>query len=114
LTSRQAGDYLFEHYGLDYSEAGVTALLPRFSFVYKKVQPVPGKANEQARQAFVAERQEVLQKSDTAVYFTDASHSSHNTQPHYGWTGKQKQIAANTASASTCRELFMWAAAAKP
>ena len=99
LTSRQAGDYLFEHYGLDYSDAGVTAILHRLGFVYKKVQPVPGKADQQAQQAFVAELQELLQKPDTVVYFTDASHPSHNTQPHYGWIkkGEQKQIAANTA-----------------
>jgi hypothetical protein len=64
-----------------------------------KVKPVPGKADEQAQQAFVTERQELLQKPDTVVYFTDASHPSHNTQPHYGWIkkGKEKQIAANTA-----------------
>ena len=60
---------------------------------------MPGKADEQAQQAFVTERQELLQKPDTVVYFTDASHPSHNTQPHYGWIkkGKEKQIAANTA-----------------
>lgn len=99
LTSRQAGDYLFNRYGLDYSDAGVTALLHRLDFVYKKVKPVPGKADEQAQQAFVEELQELLQKPDTVVYFTDATHPSHNTQPHYGWIkkGKEKQIAANTA-----------------
>jgi transposase len=99
LCSRQIGDYLFEQYGLDYSDAGVTALLHRLDFVYKKVKPVPGKADEQAQQAFVAELQELLQTPDTVVYFTDASHPSHNTQPHYGWIkkGQEKQIAANTA-----------------
>jgi transposase len=99
LTSRQAGNYLFECYGLDYSDAGVTALLHRLDFVYKKVQPVPGKADEQAQQAFVVELERLLKAPDTVVYFTDASHPSHNTQPHYGWIkkGEQKQIAANTA-----------------
>jgi transposase len=99
LTSRQAGDYLFERYGLDYSDAGVTALLHRLDFVYKKVKPVPGKADQQAQEAFVCQLEELLEKPDTVVYFTDASHPSHNTQPHYGWIkkGKEKQIAANTA-----------------
>jgi transposase len=99
LCSRQIGDYLFEQYGLDYSDAGVTAILHRLDFVYKKVKPVPGKADEKAQQTFVAELQELLQKPDTVVYFTDASHPSHNTQPHYGWIkkGEEKQIAANTA-----------------
>jgi transposase len=99
LCSRQIGDYLFEQNGLDYSDAGVTAILHRPDFVYKKVKPVPGKADEMAQQAFVAELQELLEKPDTMVYFTDATHPSHNTQPHYGWIkkGKDKQIAANTA-----------------
>jgi transposase len=99
LNSRQVGDYLFEQYELDYSDAGVTALLHRLDFVYKKVKPVPGKADEKAQQAFVAELQQLLEKPDTVVYFTDACHPSHNTQPHYGWIkkGKEKQIAANTA-----------------
>jgi transposase len=42
LSSHQAGDYLFEAFGLDYSDAGVTALLHPLGFVYKKVKPVPG------------------------------------------------------------------------
>lgn len=99
LCSRQVGDYLFEQYQLDYSDAGVTALLHRLGFVYKKVKPVPGKADEKAQQAFVEELQQLLEKPDTVVYFTDATHPSHNTQPHYGWIkkGKEKQIAANSA-----------------
>ena len=99
LNSRQIGDYLFELYGLDYSDAGVTDILHRLDFVYKKVKPVPGKADENEQQVFVAALQELLQKPDTVVYFTDASHPSHNTQPHYGWIkkGEQKQIASNTA-----------------
>ena len=99
LTARQIGDYIYETFQLDYSDAGVTAILHRLDFVYKKVQPVPGKADQQAQQAFVEELQDLLEKPDTVVYFTDASHPSHNTQPHYGWIkkGQQKQIAANSA-----------------
>ena len=99
LNSRQLGDYLFGQYGLDYSDGGVRALLHRLDFVYKKVKPVPGKADEKEQQIFVAALQELLQKPDTVVYFTGASHPSHNAQPHYGWIkkGQEKQIAANTA-----------------
>jgi transposase len=99
LNSRQVGDYIYESFQLNYSDAGVTALLHRLDFVYKKVKPVPGKADEKAQQAFVAELESLLQTPDTLVYFTDACHPSHNTQPHYGWIkkGKEKQIAANTA-----------------
>jgi transposase len=99
LSSHQIGDYLFEAFGLDYSDAGVTALLHRLDFVYKKVKPLPGKADEKAQQAFVAELEPLLQAPGTVVYFTDATHPTHNTQPHYGWIkkGKEKQIAANSA-----------------
>jgi transposase len=99
LTSHQVGDYMFEAFGIDYSDAGVTAILHRQGFVYKKVKPVPGKADEMAQQAFVAELEPLLQAPDTVVYFTDATHPTHNTQPHYGWIkkGQEKQIAANSA-----------------
>jgi transposase len=99
LCARQIGDYIYEPFQLDYSDAGVTAILHRLDFVYKKVKSVPGKADEQAQQAFVAELKTLLKAPDTVVYFTDACHLSHNTQPHYGWIkkGQQKQIAANTA-----------------
>jgi transposase len=99
LNSRQVGDYIYESFQLDYSDAGVTAPLHRLDFVYKKVKPVPGKADEKAQQAFVAELESLLQQPDTLVYFTDACHPCHNTQPHYGWIkkGEEKQIAANTA-----------------
>jgi transposase len=99
LCARQIGDYIYESFQLDYSDAGVTAILHRLDFVYKKVKPVPGKADEQAQQAFVAELKTLLKAPDTVVYFTDACHPSHNTQPHYGWIkkGQEKQIAANTA-----------------
>lgn len=99
LNARQVGDYLYETFELDYSDAGVTAILHRLDFVYKKVKPVPGKADEKAQQAFVAELEPLLQASDTVIYFTDATHPTHNTQPHYGWIkkGKEKQIATNAA-----------------
>jgi transposase len=99
LYARQVGDYIYQTFGLDYSDAGVTAILHRLDFVYKKVKPVPGKANEQAQQAFIKELEPLLKKPDTVVYFTDATHPTHNTQPHYGWIkkGEHKQIAANSA-----------------
>jgi transposase len=99
LCSRQVGDYLFEQYQLDYSDAGVTAILHRLNYVYKKVKPVPGKADEKAQQAFVKELELLLQEPETVVSFADATHPSHHTQPHYGWIkkGEEKQIAANTA-----------------
>jgi transposase len=99
LSSHQVGDYLFEAFALDYSDAGVTALLHRLGFVYKKVKPVPGKADEKTQQAFVTELKPLFQAPDTVVNFTDATHPTHNTQPHYGWIkkGQEKQIATNSA-----------------
>ena len=52
LNSRQLDDYLFVQYGLDYSDGGVTNILHRLDFVYKKVKPVPGKADENEQQVF--------------------------------------------------------------
>jgi hypothetical protein len=91
LNARQVGDYIYEAFQLNYSDAGVTAILHRLNYVYKKVKPVPGKADEMAQQSFVAELETLLKAPDTVVYFTDACHPSHNTQPHYGWIKKGKE-----------------------
>jgi transposase len=75
-VSRDLNRYL-----ANYSEAGVTVILHCLGFFYKKVKPVPGKADEITQQAFVAELEPLLQTPDTVVYFTDATHPTHNTQP---------------------------------
>ena len=48
--------YVKERFSVDYSVAGMTDLLKRLGFVYKKSKSVPAKADGEAQQAFLEEK----------------------------------------------------------
>jgi transposase len=99
-TAREVGDWIFGAFGVDYSDSAVRAMLTKLDFVHKQVKPLPAKADEQQQLAFV-ESFEALMESlpqDTVVYFTDATHPTHNTQTAKAWIkkGQEKHIPANS------------------
>jgi transposase len=99
-TARDVGDWIFGAFGVDYSDSAVRAILTKLDFVHKQVKPLPAKADEQQQLAFV-ESFEALMESlpqDTVVYFTDATHPTHNTQTAKAWIkrGQEKHIPANS------------------
>ena len=81
--------YVYEHFGVQYSTEGMTALLKRLSFVYKKSKVVAAKADEAAQRTFVEERLPALLKEvdrgEAVVYFADGCHPTHNTKTSRGW-----------------------------
>jgi transposase len=99
-TAREVGDWIFGTFGVDYSDGAVRAILTKLDFVHKQVTPVPAKANAGQQLEFVAAFQELMQDlpADTVVYFTDATHPTHNTQPTKAWVkrGQKKLIPANS------------------
>ncbi len=58
---------------------------------YKKPKPIPGKVNEEAKELFSQELQqlekELSQKTDQLLYI-DGVHPQHNSKPSYGWFEK--------------------------
>ena len=44
-------DYVYKTYGIKYSISGMTQLLHRLDFVYKKAKIIPGKANSEKQEA---------------------------------------------------------------
>jgi len=100
LTVEAIIDYVEKKYNVIYSESGMTQLLHRISFVYKKAKIVPGKADAEKQKAYLEEYKNMLKNKDKADphYFLDGVHPQHNTMPAYGWVkkGKEKQIKANT------------------
>ena len=92
--------YVQEQFGIVYSIEGMTHLLHRLGFSYKKTRHIPGKADAQKQQAFVAKYQQLkaMKKPEDHIYFLDASHPVHNSMPAYGWirTGETKEIKSNT------------------
>jgi hypothetical protein len=88
-----------QRYQVSYSERGMTDLLHRLGYRYKKTEVVPGKADPQAQQAFV-ERYEKLKDSkgpEDPIYFMDGTHSLRNPMLAYGWIkrGSEQTLPSN-------------------
>jgi len=94
-------DYVYKTYGIKYSVSGMTQLLHRLDFVYKKAKIVPGKANAENQEAYLAMLMGLLKNKDKndPHYFTDGVHPQHNTMPSHGWVkkGEDKIIKTNSA-----------------
>jgi len=99
-TVKEIVFYAQKHYRKTYSVEGMTHLLHRLGFVYKKTKQVPGKLNLAEQEQFKKEYEE-LKKSkriEDKLYFLDATHPQHNNMPFYGWIykGETKTIKANS------------------
>ncbi|TLD42153.1 MAG: Transposase [Candidatus Jettenia ecosi] len=74
--------------------------LYRLGFVYKKTTPVPGKANPQAQQEFLAQYQHLKETKlpSEKIFFIDGVHPHYNSPPAYSWIekGTTKELPTNT------------------
>jgi transposase len=64
LTSKDVAAWVEETYQVSYTASGMTALLHRLGFVYKKPKLVPGKADPQKQEAFLAEYEELKRNKE--------------------------------------------------
>lgn len=82
-----------------YSIPGLTSLLHRMGYSYKKPKPVPGKASITAQQDFLTKYEAI--KEEGKVYFADSVHPHHNPIMGYGWikTGVEMEIFTNPGRA---------------
>ena len=91
--------YIEKQYKVHYSVSGVTDLLHRLGFSYKKPTHVPGKQDPAKQQAFLEEYEQIkaAKGKNDPIYFADATHPQHNSVPSYGWikTGQEKELKAN-------------------
>lgn len=87
-------------YGVTYSIEGMTHLLHRLEFVYKKTKVVPAKFDPVRQQTFIKQYQTLKTTKGKLdkIYFLDSSHPQHNNMPFYGWIykGETKTIPTNT------------------
>lgn len=86
-TSGSVCDYLQTHAQVSYRPRGMTGLLNRLGFRFKKTKLMPGKADGEQQTAFLAQLSEIKQGMKPAddLYYMDAMHPQHNTQAGYGW-----------------------------
>jgi len=99
LDAKSVVAHIYRQYGIRYSVSGVTDLLHRLGFSYKKPAHVPGKQDPAKQQAFLEEYGEIKAKKgeNDPIYFADATHPQHNSIPSYGWIkkGQEKALKAN-------------------
>ena len=100
ITAKSVIAYVEERWAIHYSESGMTDLLHRLGYVYKKPKLVPGKADAQAQEAFLEEYETLKENQDESdvILFMDAVHPQHNPVMANGWIkqGKEFQICSNT------------------
>lgn len=92
--------YLQTSFGVTYTVPGLRTWLQRHGFSYKKPAIVPGKADKEKQQEWLAKYEELQNglPQDETICFMDGVHPTHNVQPAYGWIkkGLRKEIPANT------------------
>ena len=92
--------YILERWTNRYSERGVTALLHRLGYVYKKPKLIPGKSNAQAQLKFLEHDEQLKENKqpDDLIVFMDGVHPQHNPVMACGWIkrGVEFTIKSNT------------------
>jgi transposase len=86
-TSQAVIKHIERKYQIKYSPAGVTKLLHRLGFSYKRPKTFPGRLDPVKQEMFVKEYHKFKQalKPQDSIHFLDASHPTHNTTTSYGW-----------------------------
>jgi len=103
VTYRRAIDiiaFIETEFDVTYTRRGVTALLHRLDYTYKKPQKVPGKADGASQKKFLRQYRKIRESmgAEDALFFMDGVHPQHNPLVMNGWIkrGQKKQIRTNT------------------
>lgn len=99
-TTKEIIAYVEQKYGKKFSIEGMTHLLHRLNFSYKKTKVVPGRVDLKKQEGFKKEYEAFKQtkKPEDKAYFVDACHPHHNNRPFYGWIYKGEEKAIKTNS----------------
>lgn len=91
-TAKEVVEHIRKTYGIEFSIIGITKLLHRLGFAYKKPKIIPGKADRVKQEQFLKRYEEIKSslKDNDRIYFLDSTHPEHNTKPSYGWILKGK------------------------
>lgn len=86
LSTKDIILYIKKKFGVEYTVSGVTKLLKKMNFSYKKPKAVPGKADKKKQEDFIAIYNRL--KRDGKIYFSDSTHPQYNPVISYGWFKK--------------------------
>ena len=100
LCSKDIVYYVEQTYGVKYSRSGITFLLHRIGFVWKKPKLIPGNASEELRREFIAKLDKLKKEKapEGPIYYGDGVHPMHNSIAAFGWVlhGFGKPLRINT------------------
>lgn len=100
LTVEAVVAHVEETYDVLYSVSGMTDLLHRLKFTYKKSKLVPAKADKEKQEYFLKGLEELRASKgkDDPVLYMDGVHPQHNTMLAYGWIkkGQDNIVKSNT------------------
>ena len=95
-TTKSILEYVQEEFGVTYTIGGITSLLHKMGFSYKKPKGVPGKVSLEAQKKFINQYNAV--KAHGAVYFADSTHPMLNPVLSSGWIKKGEDFEIKTNS----------------
>lgn len=99
-TTKEICAYIKNTFGETYTVSGITDLLHRLGYVYKKPKLKPGEADIEKQEFFLKEFEKFMRNKaeNEAVFFVDAVHPVHNSVAGYGWIKKgiEKELKSNT------------------
>ena len=95
-TTQAILDFVKKEFGIKYSQGGMTSLLHRLGFSYKKTKGVPGKADASKQQEFINRYNGI--KAHGPVYFADSTHPMLNPILASGWIKKGTDFTVKTNS----------------
>jgi transposase len=100
MTSKEVCDFVQRTFEVDYTPNGMTKLLKRLDFVYKKPKCVPAKADAAVQEQFAKQTLLPLMaqaNADKPLYFVDGMHPSYTAHPGFGWIrrGVTRELKSN-------------------
>ena len=100
LTVEAIIAYVDERYGVSYTVSGMTNLLHRLKFTYKKSKLVPAKADKKKQEQFLVQLEDIKSSKgeNDPILYMDGVHPQHNTMLAYGWIkrGQDNIVKSNT------------------
>lgn len=91
LSAKEVCAHIQNTYNVYYSLSGVTGLLHRMGFSYKKAKAVPGKAKKEEQELFILEYYRLKQEG-AKIYFADSTHPQFNPVISYGWIKRGQEF----------------------
>lgn len=96
-------NYIEINFHQTYTISGVTDLLHRLNYVYKKPKLKPSNPDIEKQELFLKDYEKFMENKgkNEAVLFIDAVHPVHNSMASYGWIkkGVEKELKSNTGRA---------------